>query len=109
MKKHSETGWRILSSIDEFSVMAEFVYEHHERWNGNGYPRGLKGNEISLEARIIAVADAYDAMTRDRTYRSTVTREEAAAELVRCAGTQFDPAVVEVFVRQVLADAEALM
>ncbi len=109
MKKHPETGWRILSSIDEFSILAEFVYEHHERWNGGGYPRGLKGEEIALEARIIAVADAYDAMTRDRTYRKTVTREEAAAELERCAGTQFDPAVVDVFVRQVLADAEALM
>ncbi|NLN45028.1 MAG: PAS domain S-box protein [Clostridiaceae bacterium] len=109
IKKHSETGWRILSSIDEFSELAEFVYEHHERWNGSGYPRALRGEEIALEARIIAVADAYDAMTRDRTYRETVTREEAAAELIRCAGTQFDPMVVEVFVRQVLPDAEVLM
>ena len=102
MKKHPETGWRILSSTEEFSELAGYVFEHQERWDGTGYPRGLKGKNISIEARIIAIADAYDAMTRDRIYRHAMNREEVIRELTRCSGTQFDPDIVRVFIRDVL-------
>jgi len=102
MKKHPETGWRILSATSEFSELAQFVLEHHEKWDGNGYPSGLKNEEISVEARIIAVADAYDAMTRDRSYRKGFSKAEAAVEILRCSGTQFDPQIADVFVNKVL-------
>ncbi len=102
MKRHSEIGYRILSSVNEFSEIADFVLEHHERWDGKGYPQGLKGEEISLQARIIALADAYDAITSDRTYQKALSEEQAAAEIKRCAGTQFDPQIAEVFLEKVL-------
>lgn len=103
IKKHPEIGWRILSSVNEFSELAQFVLDHQEKWDGSGYPNGLKGEEIPLEARIIAVADAYDAMTGERSYRNAFSTEEAASELMRCSGTQFDPEIVDVFVNQVLS------
>lgn len=103
IKRHPEIGYRILSSVNEFSEMARYVLEHQERWDGNGYPKGLKGKEISLEARIIAIADAYDAMTGDRTYREALNKEDAMNELISCAGTQFDPKIVKVFVENNLA------
>jgi len=102
IERHSEIGYRILSSVNEFSEIAEHVLEHHEKWNGKGYPRGLKGEEISLQARIIAVADAFDAMTRDRTYSKALSEEEAINEIRRCSGTQFDPEIAGVFVEKVL-------
>ncbi|MEI8201104.1 MAG: PAS domain S-box protein [Eubacteriales bacterium] len=105
MKKHPETGWRILSATNEFSELAQFILEHHEKWDGKGYPNGLKGEEIAVEARIIAVADAYDAMTRDRSYRKGFSKDEAAVEIRRCSGTQFDPAIADVFVNKVLPNA----
>jgi HD-GYP domain-containing protein (c-di-GMP phosphodiesterase class II) len=77
--------------------VASWVIAHHERPDGRGYPHGLSGDEIPLEARILAVADAYEAMTVDRVYRGALPVEEAREELRRCAGTQFDPRVVEVF------------
>jgi HD-GYP domain-containing protein (c-di-GMP phosphodiesterase class II) len=80
--------------------VAEWVLRHHERWDGLGYPDGLAGDEIPLGARIIFVADAYDAMTSERAYRGRLTPEAAVAELERCAGTQFDPAVVALFARE---------
>jgi HD-GYP domain-containing protein (c-di-GMP phosphodiesterase class II) len=91
-----------LSSVKEFSELADHVLEHHERWDGQGYPRGLKGEEILLEARVIAVADAYDAMTNYRTYVEMTSEEQAVKEIRRCAGTQFDPAVARVFIEKVL-------
>lgn len=98
MKKHPEAGWRILMSVNEFSELAGFVFEHHEKWDGTGHPRGLKGQEISMEARIIALADAYDAMTNYRTYRDAYDLPAAIAELKRCAGTQFGPELTERFI-----------
>ncbi len=106
MKKHPEAGWRILSSAKEFSDLATHILYHHERWDGAGYPEGLAGEEIPLEARIIAVADAYDAMTARRTYREPMTCEQAARELRINAGTQFDENIVEVFLTRVLKDGE---
>jgi diguanylate cyclase (GGDEF)-like protein/PAS domain S-box-containing protein len=99
VKRHSEIGYQILRSVDEYLPMAEFVLCHHERWDGKGYPRGLKGEEIPLGARIISVADAFEAMTAKRSYQKTKTKEEALAELKKCAGTQFDPEVVDLFIK----------
>ena len=73
---------------------------HHEHWDGSGYPQGLKGEDIPLLGRIIAVADTYDAMTTDRAYRKALPHEVAVAELERCSGTQFDPELVEVFLQR---------
>jgi HD-GYP domain-containing protein (c-di-GMP phosphodiesterase class II) len=73
------------------------VLHHHERWDGRGYPEGLEEEEIPLGSRILFVADAYDAMTSDRVYRGKLSHEDAVAELERCAGAQFDPTVVQVF------------
>jgi len=101
--KHPETGYRIAASILELNDVAEYILSHHERWDGKGYPRGLQGEDIPLLARILSVADAFDAMTQERTYRKALTREEARAELVLNAGTQFDPNIVEIFL-EVLDD-----
>jgi diguanylate cyclase (GGDEF)-like protein/PAS domain S-box-containing protein/putative nucleotidyltransferase with HDIG domain len=100
MKNHPEAGWRILSSVHEFSEIADFILAHHEKWDGTGYPNGLKGEAIPLEARIIAVVDAFDAMTSQRSYRAPMEAEKAVAEIKRCAGSQFDPRVVEAFLQQ---------
>lgn len=99
MKRHPEAGWRILNTKIEFSEVAQFAFCHHERFDGKGYPKGLKGEEIPIQARIIAVADAYDAMTSERSYRKAISHEEAIKELKRCSGAHFDPAIVAVFVR----------
>lgn len=106
--KHPVTGWRILSSTNEFSELAKFILEHHEKWDGSGYPKGLKGEEISIEARIISIADAYDAMTSKRTYHDEFSRERAVEELEKCSGSQFDPAIVDVFVNRVLLENSSL-
>lgn len=102
IKRHSEVGYRILSSVNEFSEVAEYVLEHHERWDGKGYPKGLKEKEISLQARIIAVADAYDAMTSNRTYRNSLSDEDAVIEIKKHSGYQFDPVITKVFIEKVL-------
>lgn len=97
MTKHPEIGYRILSTVNEMKEMAESVLAHHERYDGKGYPRGLKGDTIPLHARIITLADAFDAMISVRPYRDALTREEAIEEVKRNAGTQFDPLVVKAF------------
>ena len=109
IERHAEIGYRILSSVNEYSEMAVFVLEHHEKWNGKGYPRGLKGEEISLPARIIAVADAFDAMTNSRSYRLTLSEDEAVIELRKCAGTQFDPQVVRIFTENILGKSRIFL
>jgi diguanylate cyclase (GGDEF)-like protein/putative nucleotidyltransferase with HDIG domain len=93
LERHPQIGYRMLDSLGVDPV-AEIVLHHHERWDGAGYPDGLGGDEIPLGARIIFVADAYDAMTSDRVYRAKRSPAEALAELRRCAETQFDPAIV---------------
>src|SRR5665647_476403 len=102
IKKHPEIGYRILSSVNEFSELSEFVLEHHEKWDGTGYPQGFKGEEIKIEARMIAICDAFDAMSTLKTYRGVLGRDDAIKELRRCAGTQFDPEIVKVFIDQTL-------
>lgn len=82
--------------------IAEYVLSHHERWDRKGYPRGLSGEEITLQARMIAIADTFDAMTSIRSYRDPVSEEDAASELINHAGTQFDPELVYCFVHKVL-------
>jgi HD-GYP domain-containing protein (c-di-GMP phosphodiesterase class II) len=102
IKKHSEIGYRILGSVDEFKKIADYILEHHERWDGAGYPKGLKGEEISIEARIIAIVDAFDAMTGTRTYRDSLTESDAIEEIKKHAGLQFDPELAGTFVEMIL-------
>jgi diguanylate cyclase (GGDEF)-like protein/PAS domain S-box-containing protein len=102
MKRHPEIGYRILSTVNDMAEMGEYVLAHHERWDGTGYPKGLKGKEIPLQARIIAIVDAYDAMTSERAYRSALPEEVAIEELRRNAGTQFDPEITRIFIEKVL-------
>lgn len=101
IKKHPEIGWRILSAANEFYDLANCVLHHHERWDGHGYPNGVKHEDIPIEARIIMLADAFDAMTSRRSYRDGMSEEQAIEEIMRCAGAHFDPSIVDVFVNQV--------
>lgn len=99
MRCHPEIGKRLIEKIPFLQGAVPIVYCHHERWDGTGYPRGLKGEEIPLGARIFAVVDAFDAMTFDRPYSKATPFYAARAEIIRCAGTHFDPAVVQSFLR----------
>jgi HD-GYP domain-containing protein (c-di-GMP phosphodiesterase class II) len=99
MREHPLLGLQILRGLDFLRGAGLVVVQHHERWDGKGYPFGLRGNEVDRNARIFAVADAYDAMTSNRVYHSSKTFEAASAELQRTAGQQFDPEVVEAFVK----------
>lgn len=101
IKKHPESSYQILKSINAYAGLAEDVLSHHERWDGNGYPRRLKGEEISLIARIICIADAYEAMTADRAYRKAMAKEDALIELKKYSGTQFDKEIVRLFEEKV--------
>jgi diguanylate cyclase (GGDEF)-like protein/PAS domain S-box-containing protein len=95
IKRHPEISYRILSASVNMAYIAEYVLCHHERLDGSGYPNGISGDAITLQTRILAVADAFDAMTSGRPYKTALSREEAFNELDRCAGTQFDPAVID--------------
>jgi diguanylate cyclase (GGDEF)-like protein len=106
LQRHPQIGHRMLESLGVDPV-ADWVLHHHERWDGTGYPDRLRGEEIPLGARIIFVADAYDAMTSDRAYRGRLTPRDAIEELVRCAGTQFDPEIVAAFASELVGRAPA--
>lgn len=102
LKKHSEIGYRIVKSVPELINIADLILAHHERWDGNGYPQGLKDKNIPLLSRILGVVDAYDAMTNDRSYRKALSKEASINELVINAGKQFDPYIVEIFIENIL-------
>lgn len=99
IKRHPEIGYRIAESTPQIATIAEGILSHHERWDGDGYPQGLKGAEIPVNACIVSIVDAYDVMTFGRHYRSAISEQEAKRELMRCSGTQFNPGLVERFVR----------
>ncbi|MFW6229598.1 MAG: diguanylate cyclase, partial [Halanaerobium sp.] len=98
MKKHSEQGYKTAAASEEYTLIADEILAHHERWDGTGYPQGLKGENIPYLARIISLVDAYDVMTNDRPYSKAISREEALAEIKACAGSQFDPKLAEEFI-----------
>jgi len=98
MRRHSEIGYRIALSAPELVPIADWILKHHEWWNGQGYPAGLKENEIPLECRILSLADSYDAMTSDRPYRKAMSKKDALEEILRFAGIQFDPHLAKLFV-----------
>ncbi len=102
MKTHSEKGYKLACSIPEIQDISEEILTHHERWDGNGYPLGLKKEEIPLLSRIVCIADSFDAMTKDRCYSKAMSIEDAILELKRCAGTQFDPYLVNIFINKVV-------
>lgn len=101
IKKHPEIGSNIIQKIKVFQSVVDIVRHHHERYDGKGYPDGLNGQEISLGARIVAVADAFDAMTSMRAYRPTITLNDAVNEMRRCRGSQFDPEIADVLIEMV--------
>src|SRR3989338_692927 len=100
MRTHPEKGYRIVSQIPEMKEAAEIVLSHEERFDGSGYPRGLRGEQICLGARLFAVIDTLDAITSDRPYRKASSFEQARDEIVRMSGTQFDPAAVQAFLAE---------
>ncbi|WP_051280243.1 HD domain-containing phosphohydrolase [Anaerovorax odorimutans] len=104
IKRHSEIGYRILSSSNDMSDIAEYILAHHEKWNGKGYPKGLKEKEIPFESRILSIVDTYDAITSDRSYRKAFSEEFAIEELQKNARIQFDPELVNIFIKKVLLD-----
>jgi diguanylate cyclase (GGDEF)-like protein/PAS domain S-box-containing protein/putative nucleotidyltransferase with HDIG domain len=106
VKQHTIRSARILASVDEYLDIVPIVKAHHERIDGCGYPAGLTEKQIPIEAKIIAVADSFDAMTVSRPYRNAISKKLAAEELRRCAGSQFDPNIVEIFVNRVMANME---
>ncbi|MGW8250335.1 MAG: HD domain-containing phosphohydrolase, partial [Anaerolineales bacterium] len=109
VKEHARLGAELLSTSNSLNPLIPIIHYHHEHFNGNGYPEGLAGNEIPLEARIIAVADAIEAMASDRPYREGMTHDEIIGELHRSAGTQFDPMVVDAFVEIARMDGDSVI
>lgn len=105
MKSHTDKGYKIAKASEELEDIADLILHHHECWNGRGYPDGLAGDAIPLLSRIIAVVDTYDAMTNDRPYRKALSNAHACKELLRCAGSQFDPYIVNQFI-EMLSDMD---
>ncbi len=99
MKTHPVIGYNIVRNIPELNEISSYVLHHHERWDGSGYPDGISGRDIPLGARIISIADSFDAMTTKRSYRDEVSIEEGLLEIERCSGTQFCPETTAVFLR----------
>jgi len=97
MRQHCDIGYRIAKSSPDLEPIADFILKHQEHWDGTGYPLGISGEQIPIECRILGIIDAFDAMTNDRPYREAMTNEAACQELLRCAGTQFDPELVKLF------------
>ncbi len=97
IKQHPEKGYRIALASSNLSGIADLILKHHENWDGSGYPLGIKGDEIPIECRVLSIADAYEAMTNNRSYRKTMSKQEAIQELKSFAGIQFDPELVKVF------------
>ncbi len=108
MRLHPRIGWELITDFPELAEEAEIVYSHHERFDGRGYPRSLRGTEIPLGARIFAVADTLDAITSDRPYRKGRSCEEACVEIAGQTKTQFDPDIVEMFQRIPISQLEAI-
>lgn len=104
VRRHPDLGFKIASTSPRLAQIAEGILSHHEWWDGTGYPRGLKGEEISILARIISLVDAFDVMTIGRPYKKAMTKEAAIEEIKRCSGTQFDPTLVALFVQNVMDD-----
>jgi putative nucleotidyltransferase with HDIG domain len=102
VKKHCEEGAKILRQYKEFENIADYILYHHEHWDGSGYPEGLKGYDIPLIARIIAIADAYDVMTHERGYSKVISKSEALLELERKKDKQFDPDLVDIFIESMI-------
>ncbi|MBT4263890.1 MAG: response regulator, partial [Deltaproteobacteria bacterium] len=105
MERHAVLGFEITSRIDTLKTASRYIRQHHERWDGNGYPDGLAGEETPVGARIIAIADTFDAMTSNRPYRNGMPKEKAMAILAENAGSQFDPDLVDIF-RRVMKDRD---
>ena len=101
MKKHPEIGYDMLKDIEFLVPALNIVHDHHERFDGKGYPQGLKGKDIPLAARIFSIVDSYDAMTSDRPYRKKMSSVEALNELRKCSGSQFDPEIVKIFIKKI--------
>jgi HD-GYP domain-containing protein (c-di-GMP phosphodiesterase class II) len=107
IQEHPKIGAKLILRIAALRDAIPYVLYHHERWDGTGYPSGKAGEEIPVEARVLAVADAFDAMTSDRPYRPALSHDEALAEVERCAGTQFDPQIARIFL-ELFGEAEEL-
>ncbi len=108
MKRHPELGWALLQRVDYLRPASTIVLQHQEKWDGSGYPAGMKGEEIVIGARIVHVVDTLDAMTSDRPYRRAKPFTEARSEIIRCTGTQFDPRVAEAFLSVAAEDWERI-
>lgn len=98
IKTHPELGERLVNGIEKLNIISNWLKYHHERYDGQGYPEGLKGEQIPISSRIIAIADTYDAMTSSRSYRVALSHQQAIDEIRRCSGTQFDPKLAELFI-----------